>query len=45
MGTAMTLIIAYLLMSQMGISNPFAYVAVFAVWVIHLVFHEEGIGL
>lgn len=44
MGVLMTLIIAFLLMHHMDVS-PLAYVAVFVVWIIHLVWHQEGLGL
>jgi hypothetical protein len=33
----MTLLIAYLLMAHMGITNPLAWIGVFLLWLIHLV--------
>lgn len=33
----MTLVIAVLLLAQLGVSNPFAYVFVLFVWLAHLV--------
>lgn len=36
----MTLIIALLLMQDMGITNPFAYIGVCGFWVAHVLYHE-----
>jgi hypothetical protein len=37
----MTLLIAYLLMHHMGITNPLWWVLVFFLWAIHVMFHAE----
>lgn len=37
----MTLLIAYLLMWQMGIDNGIAWMLVFFIWLGHLVYHSE----
>jgi len=37
----MTLLIAYLVMSHVGVVSPWAYIGVFALWYTHLAWHMD----
>jgi hypothetical protein len=39
----MTLVIAYLLMYQIGDFSPLAYIAVFVVWFMHICYHDNDV--